>query len=52
MVKVLLIPFAVVAFILFLLLLGAIGLTIALGVLWVCGRAWRLVSRGGRARSF
>jgi hypothetical protein len=48
--KVLLIPFAVVAFVLFLLLLGAIGLTIALGVLWVFGRAWRLVSSGGRAR--
>jgi hypothetical protein len=49
-VKFLLFPFAIVAFVAFLLLLGAIGLTIALGVLWVFGRAWGLVSRSGRPR--
>jgi hypothetical protein len=49
--KVLLIPFAVVAFVLFLLLLGAIGLTIALAVLWVFGRVWRFLSGAGRGRA-
>jgi hypothetical protein len=49
-VKFLLIPFAIVAFILFLLVLGAIGLVVALGVLWVFGRLWRLVMRTDRAR--
>ena len=49
--KFLLIPFAIVAFILFLLVLGAIGLVVSLGVLWVFGRIWRLVMRTDRARS-
>jgi len=44
-VKLLLVPFAIVAFVLFLLMLGAIGLLIAMGVLAVCGRVWRLVMR-------
>jgi Flp pilus assembly protein TadG len=46
-VKLLLIPFAIVAFILFLLLLGAIGFAVAFTVLAVFGRAWRLVFRRG-----
>jgi len=50
-VKVLLIPFAIVAFMLFLLLLGAIGLGISMGVLAVCGRIWRFLMRTDRARS-
>jgi hypothetical protein len=50
-VKFLLIPFAIVAFILFLLILGAIGLVVALGVLWVFGRIWRLVMRTDRTSS-
>lgn len=44
--KILLIPMAAIAFVLFLLLLGAIGLGIALAVLYVLGGAWRLVFRG------
>lgn len=49
-VKLLLIPLAIVAFVLFLLVLGAIGLAISFAVLYVFGGAWRLVS-GGRARA-
>jgi hypothetical protein len=48
-VKLLLIPLAIVAFVLFLLILGAIGLAISFAVLYVFGGAWRLVS-GGRPR--
>lgn len=47
--KLLLIPLAILAFVLFLLVLGAIGLAISFGILYVFGRAWRLVS-GGRGR--
>lgn len=47
--KLLLIPLAIVAFILFLLVLGAIGLAIAFAVISIIGRAWRFVS-GGRTR--
>jgi uncharacterized membrane protein YedE/YeeE len=47
--KLLLIPLAIVAFVLFLLILGAIGLAISFAVLYVFGGAWRLVS-GGRGR--
>jgi hypothetical protein len=43
-VKLLLVPLAIVAFVLFLLILGAIGLAIAFGVLYVIGRAWRLLT--------
>lgn len=49
--KFLLIPAAIVAFVLFLLVLGAIGLGIAFAVLAGLGRLWRLVAGGGRARS-
>jgi len=47
-VKLLLVPLAIVAFVLFLLLLGAIGLAISFAVLYVCGAAWRLVAGGRR----
>jgi hypothetical protein len=50
-VKVLLIPFAIVAFVLFLLLLGAIGLGVSMVVLSACGRVWRFVMRRDRTRS-
>jgi hypothetical protein len=50
-VKVLLIPFAILAFVLFLLVLGAIGLLVAMGVLSVFGRIWRIVMRSDRAHS-
>ena len=51
-VKLLLVPLAIVAFVLFLLVLGAIGLAISFAVLYVFGGAWRLVTRGvpGRRR--
>jgi hypothetical protein len=48
-VKLLLVPFAVIAFVVFLLVLGAIGFAVAFAVLAVLGRAWRLVS-GARPR--
>jgi hypothetical protein len=44
-VKLLFVPFAIVAFVLFLLLLGAIGLAVSMAVLASCGRIWRLVMR-------
>lgn len=47
--KLLLIPLAILAFIVFLLILGAIGLGIAFAVIYVLGGIWRLVS-GGRPR--
>ena len=47
-VKLLLVPLAILAFVLFLLLLGAIGLAVAFGVIFVFGRVWRLVSGAGR----
>jgi hypothetical protein len=40
-VKLLFVPFAIVAFVLFLLLLGAIGLMISMGVLAFFGKIWR-----------
>lgn len=48
--KLLLIPMAIVAFVVFLLVLGAIGFAVAFSVLYVFGGAWRLVS-GGRRRA-
>ncbi|MGN6587833.1 MAG: hypothetical protein ACTHKT_10260 [Solirubrobacterales bacterium] len=48
--KLLLVPLAILAFVIFLLVLGAIGLAISFAILAVLGRAWRLVS-GGHARS-
>lgn len=50
-VKLLLIPLAIVAFVIFLLILGAIGLAVAFAVLFVFNRFWRLISGarpGGR----
>ena len=49
--KFLLVPFAILALILFLLLLGAIGLLIAMTVLTALGRVWRFVSGTGRRRA-
>lgn len=51
MVKVLLIPMAILAFVLFLIVLGAIGLAVSFAVLAVLGRIWRLITGGGRSRS-
>lgn len=48
-VKLLLVPLAIFAFLLLLLVLGAIGLAISFAVLYVFGGAWRLIS-GGRPR--
>lgn len=48
--KLLLIPLAIVAFVIFLLILGAIGLAVAFAVLYVLGKFWRLISRAGRPR--
>lgn len=52
-VKLLLIPLAIVAFVIFLLILGAIGLAVAFAVLFVFNRFWRLISgaRPGRRRA-
>jgi hypothetical protein len=49
-VKVLFVPILVVAFAIFLLVLGAIGFAVSFAVLAVLGRVWRLVS-GSRSRS-
>jgi Flp pilus assembly protein TadG len=46
--KVLLIPVAIIAFIIFLIVLGAIGLGIAFLVLAALGKAWHLVGGAGR----
>lgn len=48
--KLLLVPLAIVAFVLFLLVLGAIGLAISFAVIYVVSGAWRLIT-GGRRRS-
>ncbi len=48
--KLLLVPVAIAAFVVFLLVLGAIGLAVAFAVLAVLGRAWRLVGGGHRGR--
>jgi hypothetical protein len=44
-VKLLFVPLAIVALVLFLLLLGAIGLLVSMGVLTVFGKIWRVVMR-------
>jgi hypothetical protein len=49
--KVLLIPVAILAFIIFLIVLGAIGLGVSFVVIAVVGRIWRLISWPGRAIS-
>ena len=49
--KLLVVPFAILAFVLFLLLLGAIGLGISMAVMAVFGRIWRFLSGADRVRS-
>jgi hypothetical protein len=49
--KVLLIPVAIVAFIVFLIVLGAIGLGAAFIILAVLGKIWRLITAPARAVS-
>lgn len=51
MVKVLLIPLAILAFLVFLIVLGAIGFGVAFVVLAVFGKIWRLISRSGSRQS-
>ena len=53
--KILLVPLAILAFIVFLLILGAIGLAVAMTVITVVGKFFQLIgaigrflSRGGR----
>jgi hypothetical protein len=46
--KLLLIPIAIVAFILFLIVLGAIGLGISFIILATLGKIWRLIGGAGR----
>jgi hypothetical protein len=47
--KILFVPIVAIAFVIFLLVLGAIGFAVSFAVLAVLGRGWRLVS-GGRSR--
>jgi hypothetical protein len=47
-VKVLLIPIAIVGFILFLLAVGAFGLLVSMAVISLFGQIWRGISGGGR----
>jgi hypothetical protein len=49
--KVLLIPIAVVAFIVFIIVLGAIGLGISFIVLATLGKIWQLLTITGRVVS-
>jgi hypothetical protein len=49
--KVLLIPVAIVAFIVFLIVLGAIGLGVAFIILAALGKIWSLISGAGRGVS-
>jgi hypothetical protein len=46
--KLLLIPIAIVAFIVFLIVLGAIGLGVSFILLAMLGKIWRLISGAGR----
>jgi Flp pilus assembly protein TadB len=46
--KLLLIPIAIVAFIIFLIVLGAIGLGVSFIILATLGKTWRLISGAGR----
>jgi hypothetical protein len=49
-VKLLLFPFAIIVFVLLLIVLGAIGMGIAFAVVYVFSRLWRLVMwRSGRS---
>lgn len=49
--KVLLIPIAIIAFLVFLVVLGAIGLAVAFLILATLGRIWRLITGAGRVVS-
>jgi hypothetical protein len=46
--KVLLVPIAIVAFVVFIVVLGAIGLGIAFVILAALGKVWRLIGGAGR----
>ena len=46
--KVLLIPIAIVAFFVFLIVLGAIGLGVSFIILATLGKIWRLITGAGR----
>jgi uncharacterized membrane protein YedE/YeeE len=50
-VKLLLVPLAILAFVFFLLILGAIGLAISFAVIYVVGGFWRLIAGGRRGAS-
>jgi predicted PurR-regulated permease PerM len=47
-VKLLVIPLAIVALFVFLLVLGAIGMAVSMAVLAVLGKLWRIVSGADR----
>lgn len=49
-VKLLLVPLAIVAFVFFLLVLGAIGLAISFAVIYLFNGIWRLATRPVRWR--
>jgi hypothetical protein len=49
--KVLLIPIAIVAFFVFLIVLGAIGLGVSFIILASLGKIWRLITGAGRVVS-
>ena len=49
--KVLLIPIAIIAFLVFLIVLGAIGLGVAFLILAALGKVWRLITGAGRVVS-
>jgi hypothetical protein len=46
--KILLIPIAILAFLIFLIVLGAIGLGVAFIILATLGKIWRLIAGAGR----
>lgn len=48
--KLLLVPLAIIAFVLFLLVLGAIGLAISFAVIYVVGGVWRFITGVGPGR--
>ena len=48
--KILFVPLLIVAFILFLIVLGAIGLGIAFVLIAIVGKIWRVLSRADRRR--
>lgn len=48
MLKVFLVPLAILAFVLFLLAIGAFGLLVSMAVISLFGQLWRGLSGGGR----